>query len=171
MSAQFKNILGCCAFLVFSLIVGPVYSQSSTTHVNTTSHDHVHAGMSESKLLIDHGKPWATDAALRKGMSQIQAGFLAAFPAFKKHKLSQAQANRLANMIEKSTGFMVANCKLKPDADATLHVLLGQLLEAAAAIRINPHSDNGMPRIHAALETYPHYFSHSGWKQKSANHK
>ena len=85
--------------------------------------------------------------------------------------MTQAQASALAVTIEKSTGYMVANCKLKPDADATLHVLLGQLLEAAAAIRTDPHSAKGMPRIHATLETYPRYFSHPGWMINTSTHK
>lgn len=171
MSVQVKNILSGCAFCAFVVMAGPAYSQSATTKLGTTSHDHAHAGKSESTLLLDHGKPWSTDAALRKGMSQIQAGFSAALPAYKKHRLSQAKANALAITIEKSTGYMVTNCKLKPDADATLHVLLGQLLEAAAAIKTDPHSAKGMPRIHAALETYPRYFTHPGWMINTNTHK
>lgn len=170
MLMQVRNILGACAFCAILLTGSPVHSQNAIIKVDTTSHGHAHAGKSESKLLFDHGKPWATDAALRKGMGQIQAGFLAALPAYKKHKLSQAQANILAMTIQKSTGYMVANCRLKPDADATLHILLGQLLEAAAAIRTDPHSSKGMPRIHAILETYPRYFSHSGWMIKTSTH-
>ena len=171
MSTQIKNSMSACALLVLLFAGGPAYSQGATTKVDATSHDHAHAAESESKLLLDHGKPWATDAALRKGMSQIQAGFSAALPAFKKHKMTQAQASALAVTIEKSTGYMVANCKLKPDADATLHVLLGQLLEAAAAIKTDPHSAKGMPRIHATLETYPRYFSHPGWMINTSTHK
>jgi hypothetical protein len=171
MSAKLKNILAGCVFFLSCFTGAPAYSQNATTKLDSTSHDHAHEGKSESTLLLDHGKPWATDAALRKGMSQIQAGFLAALPAYKKHKLSQTQANELAKTIEKNTGYMVANCKLKPNADATLHVLLGQLLESAAAIKADPHSAKGMPRIHATLETYPRYFSHPGWMIKTSIHK
>jgi hypothetical protein len=62
---------------------------------------------------------------------------------------------------------MVANCKLDPEADANLHIILEQILEGAEALqgkeKKNPRA--GANRVVAALNDYGKYFDHPGWKK------
>lgn len=107
---------------------------------------------------------WETDAPLREGMQRIDSAAAQPWQAYQAHRLTPDAANALANTIEDNVTFMVNNCKLAPEADATLHGLLGELLAGATEIKANPHAANGMPRIANRLEEYPRYFLHPDWK-------
>jgi hypothetical protein len=60
---------------------------------------------------------------------------------------------------------MVENCKLEPEPDAALHVLIGRLLSAAGAVREDPGSPDGVPQLVAVLHDYGATFDHPGWSQ------
>lgn len=126
-------------------------------------HDHGHDEHAASALSLDHGKKWQTDAPLRKGMMSIRHEAMNAADAFHQHALSQSQADSLAKHIHAQVEYLVENCKLEPQADATLHVLIGDLLAGAGALAEQPLSNQGLPRIIKALQLYPDYFEHPGW--------
>lgn len=49
------------------------------------------------------------------------------------------------------------------EADANLHVILAEILNASSVLKSEPQSAVGLPRIHGALETYAYYFNHPDW--------
>lgn len=116
-------------------------------------------------LRLDQGQPWATDAPLVEGMERIRDAVneAAALPA-----LDADSAAALAQSIQEQVDFLIAHCRLEPDADATLHVFIAQLLNAAAALRKDPTSAEGLPQLQETLSVYPQYFAHPGWRTKSA---
>lgn len=132
-----------------------------------SSEEHQHGDM-HSMLRLDQGQPWGTDAALVEGMERIRDAVneAAALPA-----LDADSAAALAQSIQKQVDFLIANCRLEPDADATLHVFIAQLLNAAAALRKDPASAEGLPQLQETLRTYPQYFAHPGWHTESAGER
>ncbi len=123
------------------------------------THEHAHGKSHEAGLSLDHGKKWATDESLRKGMSEIRAAMAA-----------KAPGNNLAAAGEKVSAqlsYIFKNCKLKPEADAMLHVLLARILGGAASMKENAkpaEQAKGAEAVREALLDYPRFFDHPGWK-------
>ena len=113
---------------------------------------------------LNHGQRWQSNAPLRQGMTAIREAVIRALHANSSQPLSAAEANRLADTIRTQVDYLVAQCVLAPEADATLHALLGQLLAGAEALRANPADEEALHRIIQALKEYPVYFDHEGWR-------
>ena len=123
------------------------------------AHDEMH-----STLRLDQGQPWATDAPLVEGMNKIRVAVkeASALPT-----LDADSADALAQTVRTQVNFLIANCRLEPEADATLHVFIGQLLNAAAALGEDPASPSGLPQLQQTLREYPRYFDHPGWQPEA----
>ena len=134
----------------------PLYAQ-------TDAHHHGHDEHAASALSLNQGKKWQTDAPLRKGMQSIKHAAMSAADAFHHDALTKPDAEKLASHINGQVDYLVANCKLEPQADATLHVLIGDLLSGADALSKQPLSSEGLPKIVKVLQIYPDYFEHQGW--------
>lgn len=113
------------------------------------------------------GGNWDTDAPLRQGMERIHAVMADALPAFEKGELGSEAASSLAAEVRAQVQFLIANCKLEPAADAQLHILIGQMLAAADALSKEPMSEQGMPRLHEAVQRYGDHFEHPGLHEHS----
>lgn len=125
------------------------------------SHDH-HLPAEGAQL--NHGQRWPSNAPLRQGMTAIREAVIQALHADTTQPLSAAEANRLADTIRTQVDYLVAHCVLAPAADATLHVLLGKLLQGAEGLRGNPADEAALAAIVSALKDYPAYFDHADWK-------
>ncbi|MFO7603400.1 MAG: hypothetical protein R6X06_06255 [Gammaproteobacteria bacterium] len=144
------------------LLCLPVVLMAQTPGDHDGAHDHHHDSHAAT-LSLDHGHKWQTDAPLRQGMQSIRDAALPAVAAFHADRLSQAEATRLAAHIRAQVDYLVANCKLEPRADASLHALIGELLQGADVLAREPLSMQGLPRIIQTLRVYPDYFEHPGW--------
>ncbi|MBI3187639.1 MAG: hypothetical protein HYZ31_07245 [Gammaproteobacteria bacterium] len=140
-------------------ITTPIHAQTPATE-----HNHGHDQQAASALTLDHGKKWQSDAPLRQGMQSISDAVMKNVDAFHHDKLTKPDADKLAQHINEQVTFLVTNCKLQPQADATLHVIIGELLTGADALKKDPNSMQGMPTLVKALMQYPEYFEHKGWK-------
>ena len=131
--------------------------------VEPHSHD---AAAPVHELTLDHGGKWATDAPLREGMSRIRAALAGKHAAMKKGTLDDAGYAELGDAIEKNVASIVANCKLSPEADANLHVVIAELANAADAMRgAAPMTRiEGAQKAVNAVNLYGRYFDHPGWK-------
>jgi hypothetical protein len=61
----------------------------------------------------------------------------------------------------------VSQCKLKPDADAQLHLVVAELLQGADAMHGKTDKvtrQAGAVKVLGALETYAAYFDHPNWQ-------
>jgi hypothetical protein len=131
------------------------------------AHEHGH-GAGAAKLELNHGKKWQTDAALRKGMEGIRSALAADLEAIHGNKATAKQYKALAKRIEGEVAGIVQNCKLEPEADAQLHVVIAELVEGAEAME-GKHKAGarraGAERVAKALNAYGEHFDHAGWKR------
>lgn len=79
------------------------------------------------------GTLWPTDEPLRTGMSRIQAAVEQA--SADGRPLSRDAARQLAGTVEENVTYIVRNCKLPPEPDAALHVLIGRMMTAAGVLK------------------------------------
>jgi hypothetical protein len=128
---------------------------------------HGHHGHGEVKLQLDQGRKWATDAPLRQGMGVIRAALAQNHDAIHKGRLSAAQYEVLGATVEHHVGRIVAECKLPPEADANLHVVVAELVAAADAMqgRSAEKPAKGAERAVKALGQYARHFDHPGFKR------
>jgi hypothetical protein len=128
---------------------------------------HSHDGAAPAhKLTLDHGRKWATDAPLREGMAQIRAALARQHAAVKKGTMSDAGYAELGATIEKNVASIVAKCKLSPEADANLHVVIAELTGAADVLQAGPtaNHEEAARKAMNAVNLYGRYFDHPGWK-------
>jgi len=144
-----------------ALLSGSVHAQAAANEHAAHAHEREHADA--GGLTLDGDKPWETDAPLRRGMTQIRVASAMLAPAHGARQLSALQGQQLGVALRGSVATMIAECKLAPEADANLHIILGQILAATSALESDPLSPLGIPAITAALEDYGHYFNHPGW--------
>ena len=135
---------------------------------------HQHEGRGAATPTLNNGQKWPTDAPLRQGMAGIQAALQRQLPAIHENKLNAAQYRALAKRTNTQIAFMVANCKLAPEADAQLHLIIAELGAAAETMSGKDQTQSrqkGAMRLQHALETYGTYFDHPGWSVAAATHK
>ncbi|MBL8287642.1 MAG: hypothetical protein JNL85_06650 [Rubrivivax sp.] len=128
---------------------------------------HSHEAAAPVKLGLDHGRKWATDAPLREGMGRIRALVEPQLAPAHAGKLSPAQYAALAGRVETEVAGIVANCKLKPEADAVLHVVIGEIgagTEAMAGKNAAQRPALGLVQVAKAVNDYAGHFDHPGFK-------
>ncbi|MCB1762674.1 MAG: hypothetical protein KDI43_16320 [Gammaproteobacteria bacterium] len=128
---------------------------------------HQHAAGEPTKLTLDHGKKWATDEVLRKGMTEIRNAVAADEEAIHTGKMSAARYDALAKKIDGQLADVVQNCKLPPEADAQLHLVLAEMIQGQEAIKgqdKKPDRRAGVVKVIDALDAYNKHFDHPGWR-------
>ncbi len=138
--------------------------------------DHAHdlGGHGAITLTLNNGTKWPTDAPLRQGMTSIKAALLPQLPAIHENRLKASQYLLLAKQTNTQIGFMVTNCKLSPDADAQLHLIIADLGAAAEAMAGNDQKmsrQEGAMRLQNALKTYGEFFDHPNWSLSNSVHE
>ena len=109
------------------------------------------------------GERWPTDEPLRAAMTRLQAAVNEALRAHERGTLDATHAQALAQSVEKEVAFMIENCKLPPQADAALHVLIGRMLSAVARLKETPADENALPELAHVLQQYSETFDHPNW--------
>jgi hypothetical protein len=146
--------------LAFALVVTGISAAEMAAHKHEP-------GDSPSQLQLNDGRKWATDASLRKGMENIRALMADALPAIHANKLSNARYNALAQKVSHDVAYIVANCKLDPQADEQLHLIIADILSGVETMQGKTKSakrQTGAVQILGALEKYDSYFDHPGTK-------
>lgn len=132
-------------------------------HAGSGSHEH-HGG-GTTAMTLDDGKKWVPDAPLRTGMERVRRAVQGASATAGGKAAPDAVDTQAADEIRASVQDIIANCKLTPAADATLHVILADVLAGEAILRGSAPGApaEGYQRITKAMELYPTYFEHPGW--------
>lgn len=135
-------------------------------------HEHSHGAAAPAPLTLNNGQKWITDDNLRLGMSRIRDALAAELPAIRAGKASVKQYRSLAKKTNEQIEFMVQKCKLEPQADAMLHLLLADIIAGADAMQAKKGSEarKGAEQIAHALENYGAYFDHPGWHETKHDH-
>ncbi|WP_152620124.1 hypothetical protein [Lysobacter sp. A03] len=110
--------------------------------------------------VLAEGQRWETDPPLRKAMSGIRDDVAKNLPAYHDSRLQAADAEALAASVEDNVNYMIANCQLEPEPDAVLHVMIGEMMGAATALREDPASTEGVPRLVSVVNDYEATFDH-----------
>lgn len=154
-----------------SVLLCMAFAGSGTAYAQTEHADHAaHQGHGSAKLALDHGKKWPTDEPLRKGMETLRMLYAENLMAIHEGKLSNAKYKVLGIQTEKEVGNIVAQCKLTPEADAMLHLIIADMV-AGADVMAGKTKGNRRAAAHkvvAALDNYGEYFDHPGWKGVSS---
>jgi hypothetical protein len=143
----------------FSLLVTLTFAASSAF-----ASDHQHHGEQQT-LQMNKDKQWQTDATLRNNMSSLADTLRVKTKAIHKGELTSAEYAALGAAVDTSVGDIVKNCKLPADADAMLHIVIGELIAAAETMRgtANANKAGAAHQAVVALNNYGRYFKHPGW--------
>jgi hypothetical protein len=131
------------------------------------AHEHGH-GAQEAKLVLNQGKKWPTDAPLRQGMDNIRGAIAKDVKAIHGNKATPKQYEALAAKVNAEVAGIVQNCKLEPEADAQLHIVIAELIEGAETMQGKHKGEArraGAERVAKALNAYGEHFDHAGWKR------
>ncbi|HWJ06209.1 MAG TPA: hypothetical protein VNS57_10555 [Steroidobacteraceae bacterium] len=159
--------------VAIALCAGALFT-GVTTAAPTEEHAHARHGAGTalvSQLQLNQGQRWATDASLRESMAAIREAFDADHPRIHAGQQTDAQYQALAASVETQVNRIVAQCKLPPDADAQLHLLVGDLMQAVGLMRgADPQRSrhDGAALVHGALRAYPKYFDDPSWRAEAA---
>ena len=142
-----------------------------TTLAAESAH-HGHGAHGKQQLELNAGKKWATDDALRKGMSSIRTAIATALPAAHSGKISNAEYDALGKELNAQVAYIVQNCKLDPKADTQLHVIVGDIVNGIDTVEGKQHKKRaaGVVHIAQALNAYGKHFDHAGWQAISLPH-
>lgn len=144
-------------------LVGLAVGAWVIVHRSHSSSGHGHSHGHDAALMLDDGRRWTTDVPLRTGMQRIRTAVDQALAARATGRLTAVEAKALSATVQDSVNYLIANCKLPPKADATLHVLIAELLSGAGQLAENPAAPGGLERMGKALRDYSAYFEHPGW--------
>jgi hypothetical protein len=129
-------------------------------------HHHGHDAPA-AKLQLDHGKKWKTDEPLRRGMASIRETVHGAPAALHKGTAKPEAYAEVAGRVEADVGRIVKECKLPPEADAQLHIVIADVIAGADAMKGAKDAKAGragLIKVDGALKSYARYFDHPGWK-------
>lgn len=147
------SVLAMASSFALNFVVG-------TAHAANDGHAH-HA---EQAAAPAANGQWATDEALREGMTRLRNAVDKALPQDSAKPLSAKAAIQLQKDVDAAVSHMIANCKLPGEADAALHRLLIDLLKGAEALSDEAERENGVERIVATLKQYPEVFAAPHWQ-------
>jgi len=132
----------------------------------SAAHNHSHGSAEPTKLHLNAGKKWATDEPLRQAMNDINQAMAKAIPAIHKNQYGNDDYQALATTISENVASAIQNCKLEPQADAMLHLVIADLMEGAETMRgkTSTSRHDGAVQALEALKAYGKHFQHAGWK-------
>lgn len=133
--------------------VAPVAVAGAEAHSAQDAHaqDDAHAAdhtLGDVPVPGNH-QPWTPDAPLMEGMSRVRTAVsgLEAAPG------QAAVASHVAE-VDEAIGYMFANCRLEPEPDAALHIVLARLMAAGRELQADPSATAPVAEMRAALENY-----------------
>lgn len=100
---------------------------------------------------------YATDAPLRKGMAEVRVA-VDSLGHYENGHMSAEQAIPFATTVQEQIAYMVANCKLEPQADAALHGIIAKLGAGAQALKTDPADLAAIPPMREAVADYRRIF-------------
>lgn len=143
--------------LAGAVFAAPAMAQSAAHH------DHAaHAGH-DAKPQVP-AQRWATDAPLRAGMRNLREA-TETLNHYQMGHLDDVQRDNAVAKIDAAIKDMIANCKLKPEADAALHGLLAKFVAGASAARAGKFGKAELAPMQDALVQYPKLFDDRDWSK------
>jgi hypothetical protein len=154
-------IISSLSILAFAIALAQPAAHAAEPHGHAPGHS------ASSGLQLDNGHKWATDAPLRRGMSEIRTAVDSASPAVHAGKAKPATYAALGKRVEGQVGRIVAECKLEPKADAMLHLVVADLVAGADAMKgaaSGGEGRAGLLKVAVALDAYGKHFDDKAFK-------
>lgn len=123
-----------------------------------------HGSGSGAELVLNNGAKWETDDPLRRGMNNIRSDVAAALPKIHGGVFGPADYVQLAEQLEGHIRYLTENCKLSPEADEQLHLVLAEVIEGADVMKAAADRQAGALKVVQVLNVYPEYFNHPDWQ-------
>lgn len=158
-----KTLPALNAVLVVAGLALSTASFAAPAHKHDAHADHA----APTALQLNAGKKWATDEALRKSMGSIRQSVAASLHQIHQNRLTPTGYDALARKVEGEVGNIVANCKLEPQADAQLHLIVADLLAGAEQMSgklKQAKRQDGAVKVIGALENYASFFDDPKFK-------
>jgi hypothetical protein len=105
---------------------------------------------------------YATDATLRQQMREIR-GVVLALGHYEHDHITPELATQLADKITGHVNTIIIHCKLPPDADAALHLIVGPLLQDASTLKADPGRLDAIANMRQLLDQYARQFDDPGF--------
>ncbi len=151
--------------LIVALLAPRLTWSEGSEHSHQTS-GHPSKRTNESKLRLDHGKKWETDGPLRAGMNHIRSLIEVDIQLIHMNKLVKNSYASLAKGITAELNQIFRSCKLEPEADATLHSLLVDIIAGNTKMnsgKTKAARRDGALQVIGVLNQYGEFFDHPGW--------
>lgn len=147
----------------------PLTLAAGTALAKATAHSHEVHGTME----LNQGQKWQTDAPLRQGMQELHQIVSAGLSDAHANTLQPADFQRMSDEIMTQFTYIVENCKLEPEPDAQLHILLGSIIQGVDVMKgkePGQEPEAGLVKMAEALNNYGTYFDHPNWKSFDLAH-
>lgn len=158
---QLPTLAPCLVVLALLAVAWPGHA---------SPHDHGHEGgeaAAAGHVVATPAQRWTTDAPLRAGMRDIR-NVVEALGHYEHGHIGEDQAVLLARQVQGHIGGIVANCRLEPEADAALHVVLAGLAQGANALANDPADPGAIQSMRQALADYARLFDDPVFEVPSA---
>lgn len=129
------------------------------------SAEHQHHASGHPGPSLNQGKKWASDPPLRQSMDALRIAFQTRLAAIHHNNLATAEYKKLGDTTHSAVANIVAKCKLQPEADAALHLIIADMLAGADAMtgKTKGKPSAGARKVVSALNSYGQSFDHPGW--------
>ena len=157
-----RHITAIC-IAIATLAAAPAFAGPHSHETRAPSQE---AHGTRDGLTLDNGRKWSSDAALRQHMGDIRDMLSRESQAILAGKLTDEQARALGMHIQVKAAAIITDCNLPPAADANLHLIVADLLEAAEILRgkTGMRPQQGTGKAVRATQMYATYFDHPGWQ-------
>lgn len=135
----------------------------SNSLLSSDGHQHHDQKSKSLELVLNNGKKWNSDAPLRRGMNKIHKLVKENLVKIENEKMEDQDFSNLANKVQANLDSIFKNCKLEPEADAQLHIILSQIMKAKMNLSKNNSPKKKAKAVHqiiSAYESYLKYFEH-----------
>ena len=97
-------------------------------------------------------------------MTNIRNAVDKEYDAIHSNQLAEEKYAALAKKVTNEVNYMVENCKLEPEADAQLHLIIADLMEGSTAMESKTNAQDGAVKVIGAIENYVTYFNDPDFK-------
>jgi hypothetical protein len=115
-------------------------------------------------LLLNHGEKWQTDEPMRRAMSNVRDSVAGVQHAIDQNTATPAQYDALSRQINEQLSHIITNSKLTRKAQENFYAIFLDLVDGKEMLRQSGMQRDGALKIIGALERYPEFFDHAGWR-------
>ncbi|GIL18257.1 MAG: hypothetical protein BroJett040_20080 [Oligoflexia bacterium] len=131
----------------------------STASLAEEDHSHGHqASGGQAGMTLNEGKKWKSDETLQKNMVQMHKQFNVLNKLVESKRAKDGDYKTMVEVMDKSIADIFKNCKLEPKADATLHVVLTELMSAKDKMKNQKTSIEGLTQARKGFNLFHEYF-------------